>query len=273
MSTTGEKVGFIGAGNMATALVKGIISSDLYTPEMIKVSDVDTDKIKNIYQDYSVEGMHSNRDLVKSCNIIILSVKPQVINDVLEDIKDEISNDHIVISIAAGIKIAAIQSSLGKEVPVIRVMPNTPALVQKGVSAVSAGKSVSDDQIAVALDIFNSVGTAFSVQEEMMDAVTALSGSGPGFIFRIMECFVEAAEIQGFDSDTALEMITRTFLGSAILAEKSGHSLSNLRKMVTSPGGTTEAGLKYLESNKIEKIINGTIKIAKKRSVELGKKE
>jgi pyrroline-5-carboxylate reductase len=271
MSTAGKKIGFIGAGNMATALIKGIISSNLYSPEKIKTSDTDTDKIKKIHQDYSVDGMPSNRDLVKSCNIIILSVKPQVINDVFEDIKDEISKDHIVISIAAGIKTAAIRSALGKDVPVIRVMPNTPALVQKGVSAITAGNNVTDNQAAIALDIFNSVGTAFSVEEEMMDAVTALSASGPGFIFKIMECFVEAAERQGFDSDTALKMITQTFLGSAILADKSDLSLSDLRRMVTSPGGTTEAGLKYMDTNKIEEIVNGTIETAKTRSIELGK--
>lgn len=271
MSTTGKKIGFIGTGNMATALIKGIIKSDLYPPEMIKTSDIDTDKTKKINENYNVEGMLSNRDLVKTCDIIILSVKPQVINAVFKDIKGEIRNDHVVISIAAGIKIAMIQSFLGKDVPVIRIMPNTPALIQKGVSAIAASKNATDDQVSVALDIFNSVGTAFSIEEEMMDAVTALSGSGPGFIFKIMECFVEAAENQGFDSDTALEMVIRTFLGSAILAEKSELSLSELRRMVTSPGGTTEAGLKYLDTNKIKDIIDGTIEAATKRSVELGK--
>jgi len=273
MSTTDNKVGFIGAGNMATALIKGIINSELYTPDLINASDADPDKMERMHENYRVNVSSSNKDLVKSCSIIILSVKPQVINDVLEDIKDEIRDDHIVISIAAGIKIETIQSYLGNKVPVIRVMPNTPALIQKGVSAVAAGKNVTHDQIDIALGIFKAVGIAFNVEESMMDAITALSGSGPGFVFKIMECFVEAAEKQGFNPETALLMIIQTFVGSSMLAENSDLSLSDLRKMVTSPGGTTEAGLNYINTNKIEEIINGTIETAKERSVELGKKE
>lgn len=272
MVKTGGKVGFIGAGNMASALIKGIIKSELYSPGMMKASDTDPDKIIKLYEDYGVEGISSNGDLVKLCDIIILSVKPQVINEVLEDIKDNTRNDHVIISIAAGIKIDTIQAFLGKNVPVIRVMPNTPALVQKGVSAIAAGENVSNDQVDIALEIFSAVGTAFSVEEDLMDGVTALSGSGPGFVFKLMECFLEAAKRQGFESDTALKMVTRIFMGSAMLAENSDLPLSELRKMVTSPGGTTEAGLKYLETNEIEKIINGTIVAAKERSVELGKK-
>ena len=272
MSSANKRIGFIGAGNMATALIKGTISSGLYTPGMIKASDTDPEKIKRMHEDYGIEGISSNKNLAELCDVIVLSVKPQVINDVLDDIRDKINKNHIVISIAAGIKISTIQSIIGDEVPVIRVMPNTPALIQRGVSAVAAGKNVSNNQMDIALDIFNAVGTAFSVEEEMMDAVTAISGSGPGFVFKIMECFVEAAESQGFDSETALLMIKNTFLGSAMLAENSKLSLSELRKMVTSPGGTTEAGLKYLDENKIEGIICGAIETATARSVELGKK-
>lgn len=270
---TAKKAGFIGAGNMARALIKGMISSELYTPDIIKTADTDPDKTIKLHKDYGVEGIPSNKVLAELCDIIILSVKPQVISEVLEDIKGTIRDDHVVISIVAGIKIDTIQSFLGKETPVIRVMPNTPALIQKGASAVAAGKNVFIDQINLALEIFSAVGTAFIVKEEMMDAVTALSGSGPGFIFKLMECFVEAAERQGFNPEIASLMITQTFLGSAMLAESSDLSLSELRNMVTSEGGTTEAGLKYLDTNKIEKIINGTIETAKARSVELGKKE
>ncbi len=272
MGSANRRIGFIGAGNMATALIKGTISSGLYAPGMIKASDTDPDKIKRIHEEYDVDGVHSNKNLVELCDVIVLSVKPQVINNVLNDIRDKINKNHIVISIAAGIKISTIQSIIGIEVPVIRVMPNTPALIQRGVSALAAGKNVSNEQMDIAHDIFNAVGASFSVEEEMMDAVTAISGSGPGFIFKIMECFVEAAERQGFDSETALLMIKNTFLGSAMLAENSNNSLSDLRKMVTSPGGTTEAGLKYLDENRIEEIISGTIETATERSVELGKK-
>ena len=272
MSTTEKKAGFIGAGNMATALIKGVIGSGLYYPERINAYDNDPEKLKSIYETYHVEGVQSNCELVKSCNIIVLAVKPQVMNAVLKEIKDEMTKDHIVISIAAGIQIATIQSFLGQDVPVIRVMPNTPALIQRGVSAVAAGAAVTPDQLSIAIDILRAVGIAFTVDEAMMDAVTAVSGSGPGFIFKIMECFVDATEKQGFDAETARDMVINTFLGAAMLAESSGHSLSELRKMVTSPGGTTQAGLEYMDANRFGEIIDGTVETARARSIELGKK-
>ena len=272
MSTEGNNVGFIGAGNMATALIKGIISSGLYRPEMIKAFDNDPEKLKSIYNTYNVEGVHSNSELVKSCNIIILAVKPQVMNAVLEEIKENITAEHLVISIAAGIKIEKIQSYLGKDVPVIRVMPNTPALIQKGTGAVAPGETVSADQMNTALEIVRAVGIAFTVNESMMDAVTAVSGSGPGFVFKLMESFVDAAEKQGFDKETAVKMVVQTFLGASMLAESSDLSLSELREMVTSPGGTTQAGLEYLDENNIDDTIDGTIVTAKDKSIELGKK-
>ena len=270
MITAVKSVGLIGAGNMATALIKGIISSNLLTPDMIHAYDNDPEKLQSIYEAYHVEGRQSSIELVKSCNIIILAVKPQVMNSVLEEIKGEVTEDHIVISIAAGIKIETIQSFLGKNVPVIRVMPNTPALIQEGVSAVAAGEKVTLEHMNAAIEILKAVGIAFTVEEAMMDAVTAVSGSGPGFVFKIMECFVEATEKQGFDKATATKMVIQTFLGSSMLAGSSDLSLYDLRKMVTSPGGTTQAGLEFLDKNKLGELIDGTIESAKERSIELG---
>jgi len=195
-----------------------------------------------------------------------------VMNTVLEEIKGGVTKDHIVISIAAGIKIATMQSFLGKDVPVIRVMPNTPALIQRGVSFAAAGEAVTPAHMNIALEIIKATGIAFIVDEVMMDAVTAVSGSGPGFVFKLMESFIEATEKQGFDKDTAKKMVVQTFLGASMLAESSDLSLSELRRMVTSPGGTTEAGLKFLDTNKVDQLIDGTIETAKDRSIELGKK-
>jgi pyrroline-5-carboxylate reductase len=270
MGTEGNKAGFIGAGNMATALIKGIIRSGLYNPQMINVYDTDPEKLKAIYAEYSVNFTQSNSELVKSSNIIILAVKPQVMNAVLEEIKNDVTKDHIVISIAAGIKIETLQSFLGEDVPVIMVMPNTPALIQRGVSFAAAGEAVTAAHMNIALEIIKAVGIAFIVDEVMMDAVTAVSGSGPGFVFKLMESFVDATERQGFDKDTATKMVINTFLGASMLAENSDLSLSDLRKMVTSPGGTTEAGLKFLNTNKVDELIDGTIETAKARSIELG---
>jgi pyrroline-5-carboxylate reductase len=265
-----KSIGFIGAGNMATALIKGIINSGIYNPAQINASDSDKKKIKNITEEYGITGVLSNRELVSKSDIILLAVKPQVMAVVLEEIKEEITDGHLVISIAAGVTIKNIQGFLGHDIPVIRVMPNTPALIQKGISAVTSNRNCTDDHKALAEQILNAVGRTIRVDEKMMDAVTALSGSGPGFLFKIMECFVESAEEQGFDKETALLLITQTFLGSIALAHESNLTLSQLREMVTSPGGTTQAGLTFLDKNNIAGIIKGAVDTARKRSVELG---
>jgi pyrroline-5-carboxylate reductase len=273
MSVIEKRVGFIGAGNMAGALIKGIVASGLYSSNMIFASDSDPEKVRAIRDIYQLKGLPSNIELCRECNIIILSIKPQVMQRVLTEIKGVVNKNHLVISIAAGIRINTIETTLGADVPVIRVMPNTPAIVQMGVSVIAAGRSVTPEHMNIAIDLLKAVGIAFTVDEAMMDAVTAVSGSGPGFIFRLMECFVAAAEKQGFAPETAKDMVINTFLGAAMLAQRSATPLSELRKMVTSPGGTTEAGLRYMDENKIGEIIEGTVEAAKTRSIELGKKE
>jgi len=268
-----EKIGFIGAGNMAEALIKGLINSRLYSPEQVSASDNDQEKLKTKSENFGIKAYASNRDLVQASSIIVLSVKPQVIREVLSDIRDCLSPDHLVISIAAGIPVNLIQEIIGKDKPIIRVMPNTPALIQRGISALASGGTATPEHMDKARGIFNAVGKTVIVDEGMMDAVTALSGSGPGFLFRIMECFVEAGVKQGFDRETALLLTTQTFLGASHLADESGLSLSRLREMVTSPGGTTAAGLAGFEANGLQNIILSAVKAACDRSIELGKKK
>jgi pyrroline-5-carboxylate reductase len=267
-----ENIGFIGAGNMAEALIKGLINSGLYSPDQISASDNDPAKLKLKSETYGIKTYESNKDLVQNSSIVVLSVKPQVIREVLSDISTFLSPGDLIISIAAGIPVSLIGDIVGKDKPIIRVMPNTPALIQRGVSALSMGGTATTDHLYKARDIFNAVGKTVIVNEGMMDAVTALSGSGPGFVFRIMECFVEAGVRQGFDKETALSLVTQTFLGASHLADESGQSLSKLREMVTSPGGTTAAGLASFESNGLQDVINSAVKAARDRSVELGKK-
>ena len=272
MATRKGRIGFIGAGNMANALIKGIKNSGLYPSDQMSASDNDAGKLKEISDRFAIETFSSNRELIDHCGILVLAVKPQVIRDVLNESKEGFREEHLVISIAAGIPIKMIQSIIGDSVPVIRVMPNTPALIQKGMSALAASRKVTPDHMSLARDIFEAVGKAVIVDEAMIDAVTALSGSGPGYIFRIMECFVEAGEKLGFDRKTALLLINQTFLGAAHLAEGSDLSLAELRKMVTSPGGTTEAALAYLDERGLMDVIQGSVKAAFDRSIELGKK-
>jgi pyrroline-5-carboxylate reductase len=265
------KIGFIGAGNMATAMVKGLTRSGLYAPDRLSASDSDESKIKAISETFGLKSSPSNRSLVRDCTVIVLAVKPQVIREILEEIKEDIRDDHLVISIAAGIPIKLIQASIGPAIPVIRVMPNTPALIQKGISALAPGKKVTTEQIDMARNIFGAVGETVIVQEEMMDAVTALSGSGPGFLFRIMECFVDAGERLGFDTEISRRLVIQTFIGATQLAGESDKTLSELREMVTSPGGTTEAGLAVFTDKDLEGLIQEVLEAALRRGVELGK--
>lgn len=267
-----DKIGFIGAGNMAEAIIKGLIKSGLYNPDRIAASDNDTVKLKNKSETYGIRAYDSNRELVQASNVIVLSVKPQILRGVLNEIAGYLTHDHLVISIAAGITVSLIQDFIGKDNPIIRVMPNTPALIQRGISALARGGAATEEHMNKAQEIFNAVGKTVIVDEGMMDAVTALSGSGPGFVFRIMEAFVEAGEKLGFDRDTALMLVKQTFLGASHLADESDSFLSKLREMVTSPGGTTAAGLSVFEEKGLSEVIRSGLKAARDRSVELGKK-
>ena len=266
-----EKIGFIGAGNMATALVRGLINSGLYNSKQLIASDKDLEKLKKISEQFGLKGHPSNRDLVMECQVIVLAVKPQSIREVLEEVKGEIGDDHLIISIAAGIPLKMIKSIINRDIPLIRVMPNTPALIQKGMSALAAGKLATPEHMEIARGVFEAVGETVIVSEDMMDAVTAISGSGPGYVFKIMECFADAGERLGFDRETSLKLVVQTVLGAAYLAGESEKSLSQLREMVASPGGTTAAGLAVFEEKGLEGIIQETVKAAWRRGVELGK--
>jgi pyrroline-5-carboxylate reductase len=265
-------IGFIGAGNMAEALIKGLISSGLYSPDCVAASDNDQEKLKSKSENYRIKTYTSNSELVKSSSIIVLAVKPQVMRDILADIKNSLTPSQLIISIAAGITVSIIQDIIGKDKAIIRVMPNTPALIQRGLSALTAGGTTTPAHMNTACRIFDAVGKTVIVEEGMMDSVTAVSGSGPGFVFRIMECFVEAGVKQGFDIETALSLVKQTFLGASHLADESELPLSKLREMVTSPGGTTAAGLASFEANELQRVITAAVTAARDKSVELGKK-
>ena len=269
--TEKPRIGFIGAGNMATALIKGLIQSGVYKQDRLFASDKQEEALKNISTHFGLDCYPSNRELVRECSIVVLSVKPQNMRDVLEEVKGEIRYDQLMISIAAGIPLSMIRAIIGKDIPLIRVMPNTPALVQKGVSALAAGELVRAEHMAMAKTIFNAVGDTVEVEEKMMDAVTALSGSGPGYVFRMMECMVNAGASVGLERDISIRLVVQTFLGAAQLAKESEHSLARLREMVTSPGGTTAEGLATFNRMGLEDMTIKAVEAACKRSVELGK--
>ena len=267
-----EKIGFIGAGNMATALIKGLLESGLYRGEHLLVSDKNEKAGRDVSGRFGVTCSLSNGQLVEGCSIVVLSVKPQNMREVLEEVKEQIRADQLLISIAAGIPLELIQRVIGKETPTIRAMPNTPALIQKGMTALAGNPLVRPEHMIVAKEIFDAVGEAVEVPESMMDAVTALSGSGPGYVFRMMECLVEAGVSVGLEKKVSHRLVIQTFLGAASLAKTSEEPLSKLREKVTSPGGTTAAGLEVFDQLGLEDIICKAVKAAHGRGVELGRK-
>jgi len=263
-------IGFIGAGNMAGALIKGLLESGTYKPHSVFISDKRKEALENLVGSYGIKLCQSNTELLYKCSTVVLAVKPQNIKEVMLEIREHLSSGHFLISIAAGIPLKMIGAFTGGSVALARVMPNTPALVQRGISAIAFGPDVSEDLVRLAESIFAAVGKTLVVPESMMNAVTAVSGSGPGFIFYLMECMIKAGVEVGLGEDVSRELVIETFLGSAHLARNSDKTVSQLRQMVTSPGGTTAAGLLVMEEMGLKKTLTDAIKTATMRARELG---
>jgi pyrroline-5-carboxylate reductase len=261
-------IGFIGGGNMAEAMIKGILQSGM---KDIMVSEPREDRCSYLEKTYNVKTTSDNKEVVKSCNIIILAVKPQNMDEVTAEINKVITEEKIVVSIAAGITLSYLASRL-KTSKIIRVMPNTPALVQEGMSVLTLCECIHDREMGLIRSIFMSVGKVLVLPEKYMDAVTALSGSGPGFIALFVEKMIEAGEKVGLSKDNATELAIQTLIGTAKLLE-TGMPPGKLREMVTSPGGTTAAGLKVFEEKGFQDTVDAVIKAAANRSKELGRKE
>ena len=266
-----DTIGFLGSGNMAEALIKGILTAKLYSPENIFASDIRPERLEFLVKEYGVQPAYSNAALAAAVNILVLSVKPQNMAEALQSIKENVKPDTLVISIAAGIKIANITAVLG-DVAVVRVMPNTPALIGEGAAALFANDKAKP-MLEKAKLIFSAVGEAVVVDDEgLIDAVTAVSGSGPAYYFLLMEEMIKAAGQLGLPDDVAKTLVLQTAKGAALLAadaDKRAESPAELRRKVTSPGGTTEAALKVFASNKFSQLVTAALKAACDRSREL----
>jgi len=275
-----KRIAFLGVGNMATALMRGIIEAKLTKPEDIIISDIDKKKLEvrssAFRRNLAKRGLgvivaKDNREAVKEADVIILAVKPNDMEGLLDEIRGFVDSKKLIISIAAGITTSYIEKMLKEEVPVVRVMPNTPVAVKKGASAFAIGKHVFPEQEEIAESIFGAVGKAVKVKENLMDVVTALSGSGPAYIFYIVAPLVDAAVSLGLDKKTATTLATQTVLGSAKLLQETGEEPAILKERVTSKGGTTEAALLVLDEGKLKEILDKALKAAAKRSKELTK--
>ncbi len=273
-----DTIGFIGSGNMAEALIKGIIAAKVYNPENILISDVIKERLEYLAQQYGVTICGDNRELASKVDTLVLSVKPQKMSEALESIRGAVSSVEthgraslLVISIAAGIKVEKIASVLGN-IAIVRVMPNTPALIGEGASALFANKK-ANELIDKVLSIFSSVGKAVVVDDEgLIDSVTAVSGSGPAYFFLLMEEMIKAGVELGLPENTAKDLVLQTAKGAGLLAceaDKNGESPAILRKKVTSPGGTTEAAVKVFTEGNFGPLVSAALKRACERSREL----
>ncbi len=264
---------FIGAGCMASALIRGLITRGGIEPKRITASDVSQERLALIARDFGIRTETDNVRAAAGADVIVLAVKPQVMDGVLCGLAGALDAGKLVISIAAGIPTQFISERLPQGPRIIRVMPNTPALIGEGAACLAAGPSASKDDMALALEVFRSVGTASEVGEHLMDAVTGLSGSGPAYVFLIIEALADAGVKAGLPRKTAQELAVQTLIGSARMVQETGLHPAQLKDQVTSPGGTTIAGMQALEAGGVRAALYDAVDKAAARSRELGRKK
>ncbi|MFA5085881.1 MAG: pyrroline-5-carboxylate reductase [Candidatus Omnitrophota bacterium] len=267
-----KKIGIIGCGNMGEAILSRL-SNILEKSVSIMVSEFDAKRRDYIQSKYKVIVETDNNEVVKFADVIILAVKPNDLEKVLEgEVCCGASKDKLLISIAAGITTKYIENIVGKDVPVIRVMPNMAATIGESISSISAGSAASLEHVELAKEIFRAIGDVVDVDEKLVDAVTAISGSGPAYFFYMIEALIEAGCVEGLKEDVAKKLVLKTALGSANLLEALKEDAAILRSKVTSKGGTTEAAIKVFELKRLKDIIKDAVRAAKARSKELQKR-
>lgn len=264
-----QHISFVGGGRMAEALISGVLSSESYKAEQIHVADPDTARLDHLKRQYGVQIGLTNHEAVVSGDIVVLAVKPQVTTEVLKEIGDVLAK-RLVISVVAGVRLGRIIEACEQQARVIRAMPNTPAMVGEGMTALAIGPGVGDDEVACARQIFESVGRVVRVDERFMDAVTGLSGSGPAYVFLMIEAMADGGVNMGLPRETASLLAAQTVLGAARMVLETGQHPARLKDEVASPGGTTIAGLHRLEQGSLRGLLIDAVEAATKRSQELG---
>ena len=265
-----QKIGFIGGGNMASSLIGGLVSNG-YPADKITVSDLDDEKLSLLSHAFSVNTTRDSNTLASHVDILVLAVKPQHMQGATEAIQDSaLKNKPVIVSIAAGIRVEALERWLGGGLPVVRCMPNTPALVTTGATGLYANELVEEDQKDQVESLLRAVGvTVWLSSEKELDVVTALSGSGPAYFFMVMEALEAGAIEAGLDQKTAQLLTQETALGAAKMALESSEPAGVLRQRVTSPGGTTERAISVMEERGLKDIFREAVLAAKQRSIEL----
>jgi len=271
MSIKGQKVGFVGGGNMGEALMKGLLAASLVPSDAIHVTDVRQDRLRELGRLYGVQIVSDNKALVQAVDLVVLAVKPQIMNAVLREIAPVVTREKLLISIAAGVATDTIRAALGKDARLIRVMPNTPALVLEGVTAIAKADGLEPGDLETAGELFRAVGRVVTLGEDALDAVTGLSGSGPAYVALVVEALADGGVKMGLDRITAMTLATQTVLGAARLLLETGMHPGALKDMVSSPGGTSITGIAALEEGGIRTTFIKAVERATLRSRELGR--
>jgi pyrroline-5-carboxylate reductase len=263
-------IGFLGSGKMATALAKGIISAGLVKAADIRASDPSADARNAFAEETGAPATELNLDVVEFARVLILAVKPANVAPLLEEIRPEVAPGHLLISIAAGVPIAKLEDALDEGVRVVRVMPNTPALVGASASAYALGKAATTADGALTEKLLSAVGLVFQLKESLLDAVTGLSGSGPAYVYMMIEALSDGGVASGLPRDVATKLAAQTVFGSAKMVLETGEHPAKLKDMVTSPGGTTIEGLHELEKGKLRGVVMSAVRAATEKSRKLG---
>lgn len=265
------KIGFIGAGTMGQAIIKGLIASKFTSKENISAFEINKENASKAAQEIGIKIYSDNqKEFVKNSDIIVLCTKPYVVKSVLADIKEYLTGKQLVISIAAGIGTKFIEESIEKQVPVIRVMPNTPALIGEGMTAICRGTYTSDENMEFANNLFSKLGRCIEVQEKLINAVTGISGSGPAFVYLMIEALADGGLKLGLPKKIAVELAAQTLVGAAKMVLETGKHPSVLKDEVTTPGGTTIAGLAVMEEKGIHSALMQTVEETARVSASLG---
>ena len=265
------KIGVLGGGAMGEAIIRGIIKARVFSPQQIAVSDIHAERLKRLKDSHKIKTYSDNKKLVSDAAIIIIAVKPQVLPAVMQECASQVDNNKLFISIAAGVKTAAISSLLSGSGRIIRAMPNTAARVLESATALCSGPGATDADMKAAQKIFAALGKTVLVEEKLMDAVTGLSGSGPAYVFLFLEALIDAGVKVGLARAVAAELAAQTILGAVKLSLETLESPAALKAQVTSPGGTTISGLHVLEKGGFRGLIMDAVESATQRSKELGK--
>lgn len=264
-------IGFIGCGNMGKAMIGGIVKAEIVSPNNIMVADLNEKGLNEIAEKYGVEVTTDNNEVAKNSDILVLSVKPNIYPIVIEGIKDQIKENVIVVTIAAGKSIESTEESFGRKLKIVRVMPNTPALVGEGMAALCTNEYVTKEEVEIIRNIFNSFGKSEVVSEKLIDVVTSVSGSSPAYVYMFIEAMADAAVLDGMPRAQAYKFAAQAVLGSAKMVLETGIHPGELKDMVCSPGGTTIEAVATLEEKGLRDAVISAMRVCTKKSKEMSK--